>query len=153
MNDDLPVKVGHYIWGCDLEEGKGDMRAFIDLSLNFAPHEKIKRFTILWAGRQDILRPVVFQVCRQPAWVILAVCAREAFSVAAEVSQSANIFCSKMIVSLYNVIPEMDSFPMSVAINFCDMQLHKYLDLKTVLIYRPHPVYYCIRLMTMSEGG
>jgi hypothetical protein len=29
---------------------------------------------------------------------------------------------------------------MSVANNFCDMPLPKYLDLKTVLIYRPHPV-------------
>ncbi len=29
---------------------------------------------------------------------------------------------------------------MSVANNFCDVPLPKYLDLKTVLIYRPHPV-------------
>ncbi len=35
----------------------------------------------------------------------------------------------------------MDSFPMSVANSFCDMPLHKYLESKTVLIYRPHPVY------------
>jgi hypothetical protein len=47
MNDDLPVKVGHYIGGHDLEGGNGDMRACIDLSLNFAPHEKITRITIL----------------------------------------------------------------------------------------------------------
>ncbi len=94
MNDDLPVKVGHYIWGHDLEGGQGDMGAFFDLSLNFTPREKIKRITILWAGRQDILRPVVFQVGLQPAWVILAVWAREAFSIAAEVSQSADLFCS-----------------------------------------------------------
>jgi hypothetical protein len=47
MKNDLPVKVGHYIRGHDLEGGKGDMRAFIDLSLNFAPHEKINRITIL----------------------------------------------------------------------------------------------------------
>ncbi len=46
-----------------------------------------------------------------------------------------------MIVSLYYVIPEMDSFPMSVANNFCDMPLPKYLDSKTAPIYRPHPVY------------
>ncbi len=39
MNDDLPVKVGHYIWGHDLEGGQSDMRASIDLSLNFALHE------------------------------------------------------------------------------------------------------------------
>ncbi len=31
---------------------------------------------------------------------------------------------------------------MSVANNFCDKPLPKYLDSKTVLIYRPHPVYY-----------
>ena len=70
------------------------MRAFTDLSLKFAPHEKIKRITILLAGRQNILRPVVFQVGPQPVWVKLAVWAREAFSIAAEVSHSADIFCS-----------------------------------------------------------
>ncbi len=103
------------------------MRACIDLSLNFAPYEKINSITILWAGRQDILRPVVFQVCRQPAWVILAVLAREAFSVAAEVSHSADILCSIMMVGLYYVIQEMGIFPMSVANNFCDKPLPKYL--------------------------
>ena len=38
----------------------------------------------------------------------------------------------------------MGIFTMSVAnnfCNFCDMPLPKYLDSKTVLIYRPHPVY------------
>ena len=34
----------------------------------------------------------------------------------------------------------MGIFPMSVANNFCDMPLSKYIDSKTVLIYRPHPV-------------
>ncbi len=34
----------------------------------------------------------------------------------------------------------MSSFPMSVANNFCDLPLSKYLDSKTVLIYCPHPV-------------
>jgi hypothetical protein len=34
----------------------------------------------------------------------------------------------------------MGSFPMSVANNFCDQPLPKYLDSKTVLIYCPHPV-------------
>ncbi len=34
----------------------------------------------------------------------------------------------------------MGIFPMSVANNFCDMPLPKYIDSKTVLIYRPHPV-------------
>jgi hypothetical protein len=37
---------------------------------------------------------VVFQVGLQPAWVILAVWAREAFSTTAEVSHSADTFCS-----------------------------------------------------------
>ncbi len=39
------------------------------------------------------------------------------------------------------MIQEMGIFPMSVANNFCDMPLPKYLDSKTVLIYRPHPVH------------
>ncbi len=34
----------------------------------------------------------------------------------------------------------MGNFPMSVANNLCDELLPKYLDSKTVLIYRPHPV-------------
>jgi hypothetical protein len=45
------------------------------------------------------------------------------------------------MVGLYYVIPEMGSFPMSVARNFCDLPLPKYLDSKTVLIYCPHPVF------------
>ncbi len=44
------------------------------------------------------------------------------------------------MVGLYYVIQEMGIFPMSVANNFCDMPLPKYIDSKTVLIYRPHPV-------------
>ncbi len=50
-----------------------------------------------------------------------------------------------MMVGLYYVIQEMGIFPMSVANNFCDMPLPQYLDLKTVLIYRPHPVYAHLR--------
>ena len=45
-----------------------------------------------------------------------------------------------MMVGLYYMIQEMGIFPMSVANNFCDMPLPKYIDSKTVLIYRPHPV-------------
>jgi hypothetical protein len=45
-----------------------------------------------------------------------------------------------MMVGLCYVIQEMGIFPMSVANNFFDMPLPKYLDSKTVLIYRPHPV-------------
>jgi hypothetical protein len=44
------------------------------------------------------------------------------------------------MVGLYYVIQEMGIFPMSAANNFCDMPLPKYIDSKTVLIYRPHPV-------------
>ncbi len=44
------------------------------------------------------------------------------------------------MVGLYTVIQEISSFAMSVANNFCDTPLPKYLDSKTVLIYRPHPV-------------
>jgi hypothetical protein len=35
----------------------------------------------------------------------------------------------------------MGSFPKSVANNFYDQPLPKYLDSKTVLIYCPHPVF------------
>ncbi len=60
--------------------------------------------------------------------MILAVRAREAFSIAEEVSHSVDIFCSKIMVGLYTVIQEMSSFPMSVANIFCDLPLSKYLD-------------------------
>ncbi len=61
-----------------------------------------------------------FQVGLQPAWVILPLCAREAFSTPAEFSHSTDIFCTLMMVCLYYVISEMGSFPMSVSNNFCD---------------------------------
>jgi hypothetical protein len=63
-----------------------------------------------------------FSVGLQPVWEILAVSAREAFSIAAEVSHPAHIFCSLLMVVLYYVIQEMGIFPMSVANNFCDMR-------------------------------
>jgi len=47
-----------------------------------------------------------------------------------------------MMVSVYYVIQEMHSFSMRPAKYFYDKPLTKYLDSKTVLIYRPHPVYY-----------
>ncbi len=139
-DDDLPVHAGHYLWDLGSKGGLGAMRLFTDLSINFAPRERIKKITILWAGRQYFLRPVVFQVSLQPAWVILAVWAREAFSTTLEVSHSANMFCTTMMVSLYYVIQEMLSFSMRPAKYFYDKLLPMYLDLKTVLIYRPHPV-------------
>jgi hypothetical protein len=47
----------------------------------------------------------------------------------------------------------MGIFPMSVANNFCDMPLPKYLDSKTVLIYRPHPVQYKLHIVTWSSSA
>ncbi len=44
------------------------------------------------------------------------------------------------MIFLHYLTTEIDSFPMSVAKNFCDQPLRKYIDSKTVLIYRPHPV-------------
>ncbi len=46
-----------------------------------------------------------------------------------------------MMVSLYYVIQEMHSFLMRPAKYFYEKPLTKYLDSKTVLIYRPHPVW------------
>jgi hypothetical protein len=46
------------------------------------------------------------------------------------------------MVSLYYVIQKMHSFSMRPAKYFYDKPLPKYLDPKTVLIYRPHPVEY-----------
>ncbi len=46
-----------------------------------------------------------------------------------------------MMVSLYYIIQELHSFSMRPAKYFYDKPLSKYLDPKTVLIYRPHPVY------------
>ncbi len=85
--------------------------------------------------------------------MILAVWAREAFSIAAEVSHSADTFCSKMIVSLYYVIQEMHSFSMRPAKYFYDKPLTKYLDSKTVLIYRPHPVYFTFKRIKGGFGS
>ncbi len=47
VDDDLPLHVGHYLLDLGSEGGQGAMRLFIDLSFNFAPHEIIKRVTIL----------------------------------------------------------------------------------------------------------
>jgi hypothetical protein len=45
-----------------------------------------------------------------------------------------------MMVSFYYVIQEMHSFSMRPSKYFYDEPLPEYLDPKTVLIYRPHPV-------------
>ncbi len=71
MNDDLSVKVGHYLWGHGLEGGQGDMRALIDLSLNYAPHEIILRVAICWAGKPPhFFQPVVHQARLQLVMVV-----------------------------------------------------------------------------------
>jgi hypothetical protein len=40
-DDDIPINVGNYNQYLGIERGQGVMRVFIDLSLNFAPHEII----------------------------------------------------------------------------------------------------------------
>jgi hypothetical protein len=49
-----------------------------------------------------------------------------------------------MMVSFYNVIQEMHSFSERPLKYFYYEPLPKYLDPKTVLIYRPHPVIYAV---------
>ncbi len=63
------------------------------------------------------------------------------FSIAGRVAYSANLFLKIKTVCLHVVIPEVQSFSMRPAKCFYDKPLPKYLDPKTVLIYRPHPVY------------
>ncbi len=60
------------------------------------------------------------------------------FSIAGRV---AYMFLKIKTVCLHVVIPEMPSFSMRPAKYFYDKSLPKYLDPKTVLIYRPHPVF------------
>jgi hypothetical protein len=62
------------------------------------------------------------------------------FSIAGGLVYSANMFLKRKTVCLHYVIPEMHSFSMRPAKYFYVKPLPKYLDLKTVLIYRPHPV-------------
>jgi hypothetical protein len=66
---------------------------------------------------------------------------RKGFSIAGRVAYSANMFLKIKTVCLHVIIPEMPSFSMRPAKYFYDNPLPKYLDPKTVLIYRPHPVY------------
>ncbi len=65
---------------------------------------------------------------------------RKGFSIAGRVAYSANMFLKIKTVCLHVIIPEMHSFAMRPAKYFYDNPLPKYLDPKTVLIYRPHPV-------------
>jgi hypothetical protein len=46
VDDDIPVHEGQYLRDLGPEGGQGVIRLFIDLSLNFAPHEIILRITI-----------------------------------------------------------------------------------------------------------
>jgi hypothetical protein len=57
------------------------------------------------------------------------------------VAFSADMFLKIKTVCLLNVIPEMLSFQMRPSKYFYDKLLPKYLDSKTVIIYRPHPVF------------
>jgi hypothetical protein len=63
------------------------------------------------------------------------------FNIAGRLVYSADMFLKIKTVCLHYVIPEMHSFSMRPAKYFYDKPLPKYIDLKTVLIYRPHPVY------------
>ncbi len=47
----------------------------------------------------------------------------------------------------------MHSFSMRPAKYFYDKPLRKYIDPKTVLIYRPHPVYRKAGIMGRGGGG
>ncbi len=73
MNDDLPVKVGHYIWDHGLEGGQGVMRLFINLSLNFAPHEITKGLQSFELGGQISMDQWSFRLAFSLSWAILAV--------------------------------------------------------------------------------
>jgi hypothetical protein len=62
------------------------------------------------------------------------------FSIVGRLAYSADMFLKIKKVCLQYVIIEMHSFSMRPAKFFYDKPLPKYLDPKTVLIYRPHPV-------------
>jgi hypothetical protein len=66
--------------------------------------------------------------------------ARKAFITAAQVANTVHMVFNIKTFSLHYVILEMHSFPMSAAKHFYDNPLSLYLDPKSVLIYRPHPV-------------
>ena len=44
-NDDLPVQVCHYLQDLGPKGGQSAMRLFLDLSLKYAPHRRIKKIT------------------------------------------------------------------------------------------------------------
>jgi hypothetical protein len=63
------------------------------------------------------------------------------FSIAGGLAYSADMFLKIKTVCLHYVILEMHSFSMRPEKYLYDKPVPKYIDLKTVLIYRPHPVY------------
>ncbi len=75
-------------------------------------------------------------------WIRCFHLVRKGFSIAGRVAYSANKVLKIKTVCLHFVIPEMLSFSMRPAKYFQYNPLPKYLDPKTVLIYRPHPVHY-----------
>ncbi len=76
---------------------------------------------------------------------------RKGFSIAGRVAYSAKMFLKIKTVCLHVIIPEMPTFSMRPAKYFYDNPLPIYLDPKTVLIYRPHPVY-CIHVYSVQGG-
>jgi hypothetical protein len=76
---------------------------------------------------------------------------RKDFCIAGRVAYSANMFLKIKTVSLHVIIPEMPSFSMRPAKYFYDNPLPKYLDPKTVVIYRPHPVGWCLECSWVTQ--
>jgi hypothetical protein len=72
MNDNLPVKVGHYNWDHGLEGGQGVFRLFINLSLKFAPNEITKGLQSFELGGQISLDQWSFRLAFSQSWAILA---------------------------------------------------------------------------------
>ncbi len=68
--EDRPIHVVQYLQDLGSEGGQSVVRVFIDLSLNLAPQEIIKRVANLGTGRLHSLRPVVHQVS---FWSVLGV--------------------------------------------------------------------------------
>jgi hypothetical protein len=65
------------------------------------------------------------------------------FCIAERLAYSADTFLKIKTICLHYVLPEMHSFSIRPAKYFHDKPLPKYIDLKTLLIYRPHPVCRC----------
>jgi hypothetical protein len=141
MVDDLPVHVSHYLQDLDPEGGQAVMRLFIDLPLKYASHgERSKGLQSGELGGQISCDQWFSMLAFSQFWVILAEWARKAFSTPAKSFELCRHILLLKMVCLHYVILEMGSFLTSVANNFCDQPLSKYLESKTVLIYCPQTV-------------